>query len=60
MSQEQWTPESVTRMLMDPRYCLSEPAVVTDEKWIEANAKLIGQMRSETYLATLLSVLRSE
>jgi hypothetical protein len=60
MSQEQWTPESVTRMLMDPRYCLSEPAVVTDEKWIEANAKLIGQMGSETYLATLLSVLRSE
>jgi hypothetical protein len=52
MSQEQWTPESVTRMLMDPRYCLSEPAVVTDEKWIEANAKLIGQMGSETYLAT--------
>jgi hypothetical protein len=60
MSQEKWTLESVTRVLMDPRYCLSEPAVVTDEQWIKANAKLIGEMGPETYLATLLSVLRSE
>jgi hypothetical protein len=60
MSQEKWTPETVTRVLMDPRYCLSKPAIVTDKQWIEANAKLIGQMGSETYLATLLSVLRSE
>ena len=45
---------------MDPPYCLSEPAVITDEKWIEANANLIGQMGPETYLATPLSVLRNE
>jgi hypothetical protein len=43
MSREDWTPESVTRVLMDPRYCLSEPAVIADEQWIEANAKLIGR-----------------
>jgi hypothetical protein len=60
MSQEKWAPETVTRVLMDSRYCLSEPAVVTDEQWIEANSKLIDQMGPETYLATLLSVLRSE
>lgn len=60
MSNEKWTPEAVTRVLMDPRYCLSTPALVTDEQWIAANAKLIEQMGSETYFATLLSVLRSE
>jgi hypothetical protein len=59
MSREDWTPESVICVLMDPRYCLSEPAVIADEQWIEANAKLIDQMGAETYLATLLSVLRS-
>jgi hypothetical protein len=60
VSNEKWTPEAVTRILMDPRYCLSTPAVVTDEQWITANAKLIAQMGPETYFATLLNVLRSE
>ena len=60
MSNEEWTPEAVTRVLMDPRYCLSTPAVVTDEQWIAANAKLIAKMGPETYLAALLSVLRSD
>jgi hypothetical protein len=57
VSNEKWTPEAVTRVLMDPRYCLSVPTVVTDEQWIAANAKVIEQMGSETYLATLLSVV---
>jgi hypothetical protein len=31
--------------------------VVTDEKWIEANAKLVQKMGAEAYLATPLSGL---
>jgi hypothetical protein len=54
-----WTEDSVTRMLINPHYCLTNPQVVTDEKWIEANTKLVGKMGAETYLATLLSVLRA-
>lgn len=30
------------------------------KSWIEANAKLIRQMDEETYLATLLSILRAD
>ncbi|MCU1247208.1 MAG: hypothetical protein JWQ49_237 [Edaphobacter sp.] len=33
------------------------PPVVTEEKWIEANAKLVQKMGVEPYLFTLLSVL---
>ena len=42
-----------------PNYCLTDPPVVTEEKWIEANAKLVQKMGAESYLATLLSVLRA-
>jgi hypothetical protein len=54
-----WTAESVTRILINPNYCLTDPQVVTDDKWIEANAKLVQKMGVESYLATLLSVLRA-
>jgi hypothetical protein len=53
-----WTEDSVARILINPHYCLTNPQVVTDEKWIEANARLVEKMGVESYLATLLSVLR--
>jgi hypothetical protein len=31
-----------------------------EEQWMEANAKLIREMGAETYVATLLSVLRTD
>jgi uncharacterized protein (DUF362 family) len=54
-----WTVDSVARILINPNYCLTDPPVVTEEKWIEANAKLVQKMGVEPYLATLLSVLRA-
>jgi hypothetical protein len=59
MSQQKWTAEAVTQVLIDPRYCLSEPRVISDKQWIEANVNLIAQLGPETYLATLLGVLRT-
>ena len=54
-----WIEDSVGRTLINPNYCLTDPPVVTEEKWIEANAKLVQKMGVEPYLATLLSVLRA-
>jgi hypothetical protein len=58
MAKEKWTPDSVPRVLMNPAYVLTDPSVVPEEKWIEANVKLIGDMGAYTYLLTLLDVLR--
>jgi hypothetical protein len=60
MAEEKWTPDSVARVLIDPRYCLVTPPAVTEEKWIAANAKLIREMGAENYLATLLTILRKD
>ena len=54
-----WTEDSVARTLINPNYCLTDPPVVTEEKWIEANAEPVQKMGVEPYLATLLSVLRA-
>ena len=55
-----WTEDSVARTLINPNYCLTDPPVVTEEKWIEANARLVQKDgRAKSYLATLLSVLRA-
>jgi hypothetical protein len=48
-----WTEDSVD-------YCLTDPPVVTEEQWIKANARLVQKMGAESYLATLLSVLRAD
>jgi hypothetical protein len=50
-----WTENPVARTLINPNYCLTDTPVVTEEKWIEANAKLAQKMGVEPYLATLLS-----
>jgi hypothetical protein len=49
VAQGEWTLDAVTRTLMNPRYCLSEPPVVAQAQWIEANAKLIAKMGPEVY-----------
>jgi hypothetical protein len=54
-----WTEDSVARTLINPNYCLTDRPVVTDEKWIKANARRVQKMGAESYLATLLSVLRA-
>jgi hypothetical protein len=54
-----WTKDSVARTLINPNYCLTDPPVVTEEKWIEANARLVQKMGAGSYLATLLSVLQA-
>ena len=54
------TEDSVARTLINPNYCLTDPPVVTEEKWIEANAKLVQKMGIESYLTTLLSVLHAD
>ena len=58
MAKEKWTPASVPRVLMNPACVLTDPSVVPEEKWIEANVKLINDMGAYTYLLTLLDVLR--
>jgi hypothetical protein len=54
-----WTEEFVARTLINPNYCLNDPPNVTEEKWIKANARLIQKMGAESYLTTLLRVLRA-
>jgi hypothetical protein len=60
MADDKWTPDAVARILMNPRYVLSKPPMVSEEQWIEANAKLIDDMGPHTFLATLLHVLRTD
>jgi hypothetical protein len=54
-----WSEDSVARTIIKPNYCLTDTPIVTEEKWIEANAKLVQKMGIEPCLATLLSVLRA-
>ena len=60
MPRKKWSADSVTRALMNPLYCLSEPPAIADDQWIAANVKLIDRMGAEAYLGTLLSVLRNQ
>jgi hypothetical protein len=50
---------TVYHQLRRTNYCLTDPPVVTEEKWIEANDKLVQKMGVEPYLATLQNVLRA-
>ena len=52
-----WTEDSVARTLINPNYCLTNPPI--EVKWVKANARLVQKMGAESYLATLLSVLRA-
>jgi hypothetical protein len=60
MAEPRWSPEAVGRILMDPRYCLTQPPAVDEETWIKANAKMIRDMGAEEYLAKMLHLLRND
>jgi hypothetical protein len=54
-----WTEDSVARTLINPSYCLTDRPIVIEEKWIKANTRLVQETGAESYLATMLSVLRA-
>jgi hypothetical protein len=39
-------------------YCLSNPPVISEGQWIEANAKLIRDLGPEVYLRQLLDSIK--
>lgn len=53
-----WTPEGVREVLVNPYHCLSRPPTISEGQWIEANAKLIAEMGPEIYLRLLLDTLK--
>jgi hypothetical protein len=44
MPQDEWSEDSVARILMNPLYSLVKPAVVSEDQWIKANTKMIRDM----------------
>jgi hypothetical protein len=56
----EWTPDDVNRLLVDPRYCLCQPPVVEEERWVEAGVQMIEEMGAEAYLRTLLKALKND
>jgi hypothetical protein len=56
---QSWPEDSVARTLINPNYCLTDQPIVIEEKWIKANARLVQETGAESYLATMLSVLRA-
>ncbi|WP_433970192.1 hypothetical protein [Tunturiibacter gelidiferens] len=53
-----WTASDVRQILTNPNYCLSNPPVITEEKWIEAGVKLISVIGPEQYLWMVLDHLK--
>jgi hypothetical protein len=58
MSNREWAPEDVRKVLINPMYCLSTPPVISEGQWIEANAGLIRELGPETYLRQLLDTIK--
>jgi hypothetical protein len=48
----------MSKVLGNPMGCLSTPPVISEGKWIEANARLIREMGPEAYLRQLLNMLK--
>ncbi|MGO9977570.1 MAG: hypothetical protein ACLP01_33215 [Solirubrobacteraceae bacterium] len=61
-----WTPADVTALIANAFYAINiDPVLATphelllsEERWIAANTKLIQDLGPETYLRNLLSVLK--
>jgi hypothetical protein len=58
MPNDKWTSENVRKVLANPMYCLSNPPVISEGQWIEANAKLIRDLGPEVYLRQLLDSIK--
>jgi hypothetical protein len=63
---DKWTPGDVTAMIANPFYAINideglavphEP-LISEDDWIMANVRLIGELGAEAYLRNLLSVLK--
>lgn len=61
-----WTEADVTGIVGNPVYAINiapvlaqaHPALISEEKWIAANAKRIEDLGPEAYLRNLLSILK--
>ncbi|AXC09707.1 hypothetical protein ACPOL_0324 [Acidisarcina polymorpha] len=58
MPKNDWTSEDVRNILLNPKYCLSTPPVISEGQWIEANARLIRELGPEIYLRQLLDTMK--
>jgi hypothetical protein len=62
----EWTEDDVRRLAMNPFYAITiEPELcephepmVTEDQWVAANVRMIGDLGAEGYLRTLLDVLK--
>jgi len=64
--EKEFTEESLARMLISPFYAITihpvftqehEP-IVSEERWVKVNAKLMGELGAEVWLSKLLTVLK--
>jgi hypothetical protein len=62
-----WTAEKIEKIVSNPFYCLRTVApyftaehepLISEESWIQAGAKLIGEIGAEQYLRRLLENLK--
>lgn len=60
MADEQWTPEMVQKMIMDPRNVGlgPYPPVIPEEDWIASNVKVLKELGPEKYLRQMIALLR--
>ena len=65
---DEWTPGDVTSMIANPFYAINiddglavphEP-LISEDDWVKANIRLIGELGAEPYLRNLLSVLKGD
>ena len=56
-----WTPTDVQRVLANPFYCVAggPGAMISEEEWIKAGAKLISEIGPEQYLRLLLDNVKA-
>lgn len=68
MPGREWTPGGVSELVVNPFYaielaphlCAAHTPLVSEELWIDANAKVIREVGPEAYLRALLAVLKGE
>lgn len=51
MTRRAWTANDVQRVLIDPRYALIEPPLISADEWVAANVTLIATLGAEQYSA---------
>ena len=58
-SRSSWTATDIQRALANPFYCLAGEPIISEEEWIKAGAKLIGEIGAEKYLRLLLENVKT-